>query len=147
MFYSKKHLLEWVTAADAEKMLGNDFKSYAKEMIISPVIGLLLILSTLLYNKLSLVKVTFLFILWYLAPIISFMISKTENKEKIKIEAKDKEDLIDVARRTWSFFDTYMNEENNFLPPDNYQEKRKFLVTRHTSSTNIGLRATCNNFC
>ena len=32
-----------------------------------------------------------------------------------------------------------MNEENNFLPPDNYQEGRKRLVTKNTSSTNIGL--------
>lgn len=147
MFYSKKHLLEWVTAADAEKTLGTDFKAFAREMIISPIIGLFLILSTLLYNKLSLLKVTFLFVLWYLAPIISFMISKIENKEQIKINQNEKEELTDVARRTWSFFDTYMNEENNFLPPDNYQEKRKFLVTRHTSSTNIGLRFACDYFC
>ena len=75
------------------------------------------------------------------------MISKTENKEKIKIEAKEKEELTDVAKRTWAFFDTYMNAENNFLPPDNYQERRKFLVTRHTSSTNIGLRTSFYYIC
>ena len=32
-----------------------------------------------------------------------------------------------------------MNEENNFLPPDNYQEDRKELIVGRTSSTNIGL--------
>lgn len=58
---SKRNLLEWVTAADAEKMLGNDLKTYAREMIISPIIGLTLVLTTLIYNRLTLMQVGFCF--------------------------------------------------------------------------------------
>ena len=139
MYFSKKHLLEWVTAADAEKMLGKDLKSYAREMIISPIIGLLLILSTLLYNELSLIKVTLLFVLWWSAPIISYLISKVKSHEKIKIKESERAELLDISQKTWKFFDEYMIVENNFLPPDNYQEGRKKKITTHTSSTNIGL--------
>ena len=32
-----------------------------------------------------------------------------------------------------------MNEENNYLPPDNYQEDRRNKIVNRTSSTNIGL--------
>ena len=32
-----------------------------------------------------------------------------------------------------------MNEENNYLPPDNYQEDRRNKIVYRTSSTNIGL--------
>lgn len=32
-----------------------------------------------------------------------------------------------------------MNKENNYLPPDNYQEERKETVVDRTSSTNIAL--------
>ena len=38
-------------------------------------------------------------------------------------------------------------EENNFLPPDNYQEDRKEVIAKRTSPTNIGLRYACNCIC
>lgn len=136
---SKKHLLEWLTAADAEKVLGKDLKSYLNEMIASPIIGILLVLSTLLYNPLSLIKVTFLLVIWMIAPAISFLISRTMEKNENKITVDERKDLTEVASKTWNYFSSFMNKENNFLPPDNYQENRKFLVTNHTSATNIGL--------
>jgi len=34
LFISKKNLLEWLTAADAEKTLGRDLKSFLREMIV-----------------------------------------------------------------------------------------------------------------
>lgn len=139
MFFSKKHLLEWVTAADAEKMLGKDFKSYAREMISSSIIGFLVILSTLLYNPLTLAKATTLFFIWYSAPFVSYLISKNVQKENFKIRESERDVLIDVSKRTWNYFENNMNEGNNFLPPDNLQENRKIKLTGHTSSTNIGL--------
>lgn len=64
-----------------------------------------------------------------------------------KINKEEKEYVIDIARKTWDFFSEYMNKENNFLPPDNFQESRKEKIVNRTSSTNIGLRTTYNSFC
>ena len=139
LLVSKKHLLEWVTAADAEKMLGKDLKCYFREMLGSPIIGILLMGSKLIYNPLSFTKVTFLLVLWILAPIISYFISKNNENLEIKLSKNEKDDLMDLAKRTWSYFETFMNRENNYLPPDNYQENRKKKLTDHTSTTNIGL--------
>ena len=55
--------------------------------------------------------------------------------------------LIEMAKNTWDYFEDYMNEENNFMPPDNLQDKRSNLIVNRTSSTNIGLRFVSNNFC
>ena len=44
-----------------------------------------------------------------------------------------------VAAKTWKYFADFMNEESNYLAPDNYQEDRAEQVTPRTSSTNIGL--------
>ena len=41
MLVSKKHLLEWVTAEEAEKSSKNDLKSYYLNMIPNLVAGLL----------------------------------------------------------------------------------------------------------
>ena len=41
--------------------------------------------------------------------------------------------------RLLRYFEEYINRENNFLIPDNYQENRKNKIVDRTSSTNIGL--------
>lgn len=139
MMISKKHLLEWVTAADAEKMLGNNLKDYLREMIQSPIIGVLLIATTFWYNSLNIIKAIFLFVIWCLAPFIAYLISQSTNKKSIKLKKDEKDLITEVAQRTWSYFSTFMTKQNNYLPPDNYQENRKHKVTDHTSATNIGL--------
>ncbi len=58
MTISKKHLLEWLTADDAEKILGNDLKSFIKEMTISGLMGFLILETSLIYNPIP-VKATF----------------------------------------------------------------------------------------
>ena len=44
-----------------------------------------------------------------------------------------------VARRTWRFFETFVGAEDNWLPPDNFQEDPAPVIAHRTSPTNIGL--------
>ena len=44
-----------------------------------------------------------------------------------------------LARRTWRFFETFVVEIENFLPPDNFQEVPEPVIARRTSPTNMGL--------
>ncbi len=44
-----------------------------------------------------------------------------------------------VARRTWRFFESFVGPEDNWLPPDNFQEDPKPFVAHRTSPTNIGM--------
>ncbi len=44
-----------------------------------------------------------------------------------------------IARRTWRYFETFVTAEENFLPPDNFQETPKPAIATRTSPTNIGL--------
>lgn len=138
VFVSKSKLLEWVTAADSERILGKGIKDYIKEMIVSPIIGIILVLTGILRGSDFSINV-FLLVLWSLTPIISFMISIINNYSKEKLSTKENNKLKEIAKRTWTYFYDYMSEENNFLPPDNYQLGRKEKVVNTTSSTNIGL--------
>ena len=47
--------------------------------------------------------------------------------------------LKGIGEKTWCFFKTYLTEDVNYLPPDNYQEDRRNKVVYRTSPTNIGL--------
>ena len=44
-----------------------------------------------------------------------------------------------IARRTWRFFETFVGDEDNWLPPDNFQNDPRPVVAHRTSPTNIGL--------
>lgn len=139
LFISKKNLLEWLTAADAEKVLGKDVKSFLKEMGVGSLWGIVLFLMTFFTNPEAIFLATTLLFLWFFMPWIAYEISLPERPKKEKVLPEEKEFLLDVARKTWNFFADYMIEENHYLPPDNYQEKRKNPIVLITSSTNIGL--------
>ena len=44
-----------------------------------------------------------------------------------------------IARRTWRFFETFVDREENALPPDNFQEDPEPVEAHRTSPTNLGL--------
>lgn len=159
MKITKEHLLEWTTAEEAEKKNKNDIFSMYKNMSANTIMGLLGIILVLILDfsflnfnytetrivpqlsGLSKTFITILSIIWILTPFLMWYISKP-NKEKKQAEKlnKDEIDYIkDVAEKTWSYFEEYMNKENSFLPPDNFQQSRREKIVHRTSSTNIGL--------
>ena len=46
---------------------------------------------------------------------------------------------MEVARKTWLYFETLAGPEDNWLPPDNLQEDRAPRVAHRTSPTNMGM--------
>ena len=139
---SKKHMLEWVTAEEAEKMAKKDIKSYYINMAPNIILGILGILYIFINAKNPFSVLMFVIsLLWLIAPAIMCYISKeivVNNKKELLVD-KDKQYVLEVGKRTWQFFKDYLVKENNYLPPDNYQEDRKPKAIKRTSSTNIGL--------
>ena len=143
MLISKKHLLEWVTAEEAEKNSKNDLKNYYYSMLPNLVsgligIGFLLLLDIEIWQKLAFLSIS---ILWLIAPAVMYFISRPIKEiNKIQLLNNSEQEYVrQIASKTWKFFKEYLNKNNNFLPPDNYQEDRKPKVVSRTSSTNIGL--------
>ena len=44
-----------------------------------------------------------------------------------------------IARRTWSYFETFVTAADHMLPPDNFQEDPRPVLAHRTSPTNMGL--------
>ena len=142
---SKKNLLEWMTSEEAEKQSKNTIVAYYKSMSTNLISGIMIIILGIIYAKIQFYIFGFLFIF---APLLEWYISQEENEKK-EIEGLSKHDIdycIDVGKKTWSFFEDNINAENNYLPPDNYQEDRKEKIAFRTSPTNIGLRTSCSMF-
>ncbi len=128
---TKTKLLEWTTAEEGEKKSKTELKYYYAEMKVNVIIG---ILSIFLKNYI----INILGILWIVAPIFAWYISLEKNNKK-EITEKDKKYLKEIAKKTWYFFENFINSENNYLMIDNYQESRNKKIVDRTSSTNIGL--------
>jgi cyclic beta-1,2-glucan synthetase len=140
LFVSQKRLLEWVTAAQAKGTLDLKLSSMYRRMVGSVflVIAAAIILALGRHGAL-LAGAPFL-ALWIAAPLIARDISLPP--VSVGAEAPtpaDEKVLRQIARRTWLFFETFVTKEDNFLPPDNFQEAPKPVVAHRTSPTNIGL--------
>jgi len=142
LFVSKKHMLEWVTSEDAEKMSKTDLRSYYKNMCANVIVGVIgIILSYSVLTGIVAIITFVLSIIWLLAPIFMWYISKDIKAKKAidELSEGEKEYVYEIGKKTWKYFKDALDEENNYLPPDNYQEDRKPKEVPRTSCTNIGL--------
>ncbi len=138
MIITHKHLLEWTTSEEAEKQAKSDLATYYNQMAVNVLAGIITIgLGLLKGNPFAVL----LGLWWGVTPVVMWYISKEIQKEKAieKLDDGEKEYVLEIGKRTWNFFETYLTEENNYLIPDNYQEDRKEKIVPRTSSTNIGL--------
>ncbi len=143
---SRRKLLEWVTAAEAEKSVRNDVASFVRFMLPALVLTLIALGLTVGLKPAGLPVMGPLFVVWMLSPFIAYLVSQPRASERQLLSNEDAAFARLIARRTWRFFETFVGAEDNWLPPDNYQEDPAPVIAHRTSPTNIGLLllATCS---
>ncbi|WP_168219320.1 GH36-type glycosyl hydrolase domain-containing protein [Limnoglobus roseus] len=139
LLISRRHLLEWESAAATDRRLGDDFRSFATAMRTNSVLALGLTALVAWFAPWSLIAAAPLLASWLLAPFVAYRVSQPRAVREILLTDADRHELERVARRTWDFFETFVNDDGNWLPPDNYQESPLGVVAHRTSPTNIGL--------
>jgi cyclic beta-1,2-glucan synthetase len=143
IFISRKNLLQWNPFNSAQNNQRTIFRAYLN-MWSAPVFATALFVYLSLYNHFALVIATPILILWVLAPSIAWFVSLTSTKREDHLSVEQNIYLRMLARRIWSFFETFITEEDNWLPPDNYQEHPVERIAHRTSPTNIGLSLLAN---
>lgn len=137
---TRQHLLEWKTAAQAGS---GPVPSYLRHYLRGAGgLGLGLGACVLAYalRAESLPVLLPFAVAWLAAPAITRAISLPGALEAPQALTKaDQQALRLIARRTWRYFETFVTEAENFLPPDNFQESPRPVVAQRTSPTNIGL--------
>lgn len=134
-------LLEWRSAAHARSLLGNGSLRLNtwRMMWPSTAVAALLALDLAIYKTSALLPAAPILLLWMLAPEIAVWIGKPRKFRQETLHDRDRTFLRHIARRTWLFFETFAGPEDNWLPPDNFQETPKSEIAHRTSPTNIGL--------
>lgn len=133
-FVSKKKLLEWVTAAQADYL--KKHTAIILRCIPSIFLGLFLFLSTNPF-------ILFTGILFLLNVFFALFSGKSRKTPSTITEHQTSEKLTSYAAAIWRFYDGYCRASENYLPPDNVQETPVHRTAHRTSPTNIGLMLCC----
>ena len=80
-----------------------------------------------------------LLVVWCLSPEIALFMSRPRRPRVERLTQQETRRFRLLARRTWLFFETFVGPEDQWLPPDHFQEDPRGEVARRTSPTNIGL--------
>ena len=136
VFVTRRKLLEWRTASDAQRAGRRGFVVSLGAMWGGPTLSLV---AVVWLDVAALIAASPLLVLWTISPVLSWWASLPIRSGGPSLGAKDRVFLSTIARRTWRFFETYVVAADNFLPPDNVQEEPPRGTAHRTSPTNIGL--------
>ncbi|MEO8376298.1 MAG: glucoamylase family protein, partial [Candidatus Sumerlaeota bacterium] len=144
LFITHRRLLEWRTSSDAERSARNDLSAFYQSMWISPAlaIGGGILLASI--QPTQFIEALPFLIVWTASPWFAWFISQPIKLPPANLSEIQLDFLHTIARKTWWFFETFVNARENWLPPDNFQEEPVGVVASRTSPTNIGLSLLAN---
>ncbi|HRB00836.1 MAG TPA: glucoamylase family protein [Ignavibacteria bacterium] len=144
MLISKRNLLEWNPSSNEKRNNNSGIISSYSVMWIEPCLALVVFFYLLFLFPLKLVIAGPILFLWLITPLYTWWISKP-TLEKVSILSNEQNIFLrKTARKTYSYFEQFVGDEDNWLPPDNFQELPVELIAHRTSPTNIGLSLLAN---
>jgi cyclic beta-1,2-glucan synthetase len=140
LFITRKHLLEWVTAAQAKYAVSlNIFGMFAR-MLGGVLFAVAALAAVAFGHRRGLPAAIPFVLLWIASPAVArWMSLPPRESEADTFSAADAKALRSLSRRTWRYFETFVTPLENSLPPDNFQEDPKPVIAHRTSPTNVGL--------
>ena len=142
--FTHKRLLEWQTAGDSERAACADLAAFYHTMWIAPAVALASGCFLALRQPGQLWLAAPILGLWCVAPWIAWRISQPIEPLIPVLKEEQWAFLRKTARKTWRFFETFVTAQENWLPPDNFQEEPGPVVASRTSPTNMGLALLAN---
>ena len=143
LLVSRRGLLEWTSSGDLERQrrgLGTFFRT----MWIGPLLAAATALGLAVAEPAVLWVAGPILVLWLASPAIAWWSSRPLTRREARLTLGQVRFLGRVARKTWSFFETFVGPDDHWLPPDNYQEHPAPVVAHRTSPTNMGLSLLAN---
>jgi cyclic beta-1,2-glucan synthetase len=140
LFVSHRHMLEWVTAAQAKFGLPLNIPGFYRRMAGGLALSVAAGIAVAYAPQESWLAAAPFLILWVCSPIVAQRASRPQTFAALEpVSKEDAGHLRRIARRTWRYFETFITPDDHTLPPDNFQEDPKPVVAHRTSPTNLGL--------
>jgi cyclic beta-1,2-glucan synthetase len=140
LFVTRRHLLQWVSAAQSASGLGLEPGPFYRRMAGGLVIALAALTQAWVFGRGAWPLGIGFSAAWILSPAVARRLSlPLADSDAAPLTAVDALALRRIARRTWRFFETFVTPADNMLPPDNFQEDPAPVLAHRTSPTNLGL--------
>lgn len=121
-------LLEWTVSSTWDRAGTDNFSFF----FLSWILGVVLAFSPSYI-------VRFLGIIFALMPVLLLSGTRKMGISNKSISERNRSELSSQVADMWGFFSDYVNETENFLPPDNVQFSPIYKICHRTSPTNIGM--------
>jgi cellobiose phosphorylase len=137
--FSHRNMLEWVTAADTDRKFQGELVDYWHKMKEPVLLSIVFFVAAAFIKPSVWVYSLFVTVFWVSSPYAAFRVSRPKSRHIPMLSREQIFKVRRIARKTWKYFDELVNEQENWLPPDNYQQEPPVGVAHRTSPTNIGL--------
>lgn len=145
MLVTQRGLLLWQLRSYSNRNASRSLADFFREMWIAPALAL--ILASVLIGAWPLEQArpaewffwAPVLLLWLVSPIVGWWISLPLVTPAPDLTGDQRAFLRTSARRTWRFFADFVGPDDNWLPPDNFQEYPSPAIASRTSPTNIGM--------
>ncbi|MGC2456418.1 MAG: glucoamylase family protein [Gallionellaceae bacterium] len=146
MLFTQRGLLLWHMRSYASRNACRTLADFYREMWIAPVLAVVLGLALALGGSRSaeLLFCAPVLLLWLVSPVVGWWISIPLTPPAPDLTVDQRAFLRTSARRTWRFFADFVGAQDNWLPPDNFQEYPAPAIASRTSPTNIGMSLLAN---
>jgi cyclic beta-1,2-glucan synthetase len=136
----RRNLLEWATAEQAERRARHDPFHFvaAHGQALALVAALTVLVAAFAPHGVWPFALPWLFA-WGASPFLSWFASRAPRHGPAAAKPAERAALRRVARRSWIWFDRYVDATQNHLPPDNVQLDPRPIVATRTSPTNVGM--------
>ena len=144
MLASHNKLLQWDISTNLGNANQNSLRASFATMWIAPFFAVALAVYLTIVAPVTVLIAAPVLLLWLLSPFITWLAGRPLAKQKAQLSAKQNIFLLKIARKTWGFFERFVTAEDNWLPPDNFQQHPVPVIAHRTSPTNIGLSILAN---
>ncbi len=144
LLVTRRRLLEWRTSSEVAAGARADLLGFYRKMKSAPLIAVASAALLAWLRPAELGPLVPFLVVWLVAPVIAWWISQPLEVATAELAPEQLLFLRRIARKTWHFFETFVNAEENWLPPDNFQEEAGVGIASRTSPTNIGLALLAN---
>ena len=144
MLITRRGLLEWSPSGDPDRRMDTGLAAACRTMWFAPALSILVTIYLALSDPAAGGAAAAIMALWFASPVIAWRISRPLSPHQARLTTSQTVFLRTLSRKTWSFFETFVGPEDNWLPPDNYQEHPAPVVAHRTSPTNMGLGLLAN---
>lgn len=143
LLITRRNLLDWNPSGSASGKNKSIVQTYLA-MWAAPVLAIIIFVLLAMFFPFRLLVAGPLLTLWLASPLIAWRVSLPMVDRKADITVQQTIFLRKLARKTWFFFEHFVGKEDNWLPPDNYQQNPVERIAHRTSPTNIGLSLLSN---